>query len=112
MAGMEERLGGMETRLGGKMDSLETTVTKNKESIVVLTDKVNKTTIDLARFESQLRDGEEKLESKVTSIVRGYMERDPMLGGRSLLPSSAHNSTISSGSLEIHSRLTEDRADR
>ena len=75
MAGMENRLSGMEDRLAEKIDNLETKVNKNKDSIVILTDSVNKNTIDLARFESQLRGCEEGLESKVTNIVKSVISR-------------------------------------
>ena len=53
----------MEHRLLNKMDSLEAGVNTNKSSIVILTDTLNKTTVDLARLESQF-------EGRVTDIVR------------------------------------------
>ena len=48
-------MGGMETRLAGKIDSLETNVNKNKETIVMLSDLVNKNTVNLARLEAEIR---------------------------------------------------------
>ena len=51
---IQQSMGAMEARLSGKIDGLESWVSKNKESIVVLTNTVNKNTIDLARLESQM----------------------------------------------------------
>ena len=63
-------MGGMETRLAGKIDQLERSVKCNKESIVILTETVNKNTIDLSRLESQFRDHEENFDTRVADIVR------------------------------------------
>ena len=86
MDGMETRLvslsniqgsmDGMETRLASKIDKLESTVSSNKESIVLLTDTVNKNTVDLARLESQMREANDALEDKVSHIVRSVLNRD------------------------------------
>ena len=61
LSNIQESMNGMETRLTGKFDSLEATVKSNKEQIVVLTDTVNKKTIDLARLEAQLCATEDSL---------------------------------------------------
>ena len=58
---------GMEARLAGKIDSLEASVSKNKETIVVLTDMVNKNTVNLARLEAEMHN---RLDKKVAEIVR------------------------------------------
>lgn len=60
MEGMQESMGGMEARLAKKIDSLESTVAKNKETIIVLKDLVNKNTVDLARLEEYLGKNEDK----------------------------------------------------
>ena len=67
---------GMEKRLGSKIDSLEANVNKNKESISLLTNTVNKNTVDLGRLESQLRSNENDFENKVTVIVRSAVSRE------------------------------------
>ena len=55
-------MSGMEARLMGKIDLLESTVSKNKESIIILTDTVSKNVVDLARLETQIREGKSTLE--------------------------------------------------
>ena len=86
----------MEARLSGKMDSFETSVKANKDTIVLLTDSVNKNTVDLARLESQMRSADENFESKVTEVVRNMVGSDqaaplPRLGSGS--SSSTRNLT-------------------
>ena len=81
----------MEHRLLNKMDSLEAGVNTNKSSIVILTDTLNKTTVDLARLESQFK-------GRVTDIVRSVI-------GRERVSSSLDRSTHERG-------LSDDQRDR
>ena len=90
VAGMEARLSGMEARLGGKIDMLEATVSKNKESIVVLTDAVSKNAVDLARLEAQWRDGEAKLEQKIVDVVRAQGVLPASFDGSAIGQSGRH----------------------
>ena len=62
---------GIETRLAGKIDTLESSVRANKETIVVLTDSVNKNTIDLANLESQMKRNNEQFESRAQIFILG-----------------------------------------
>ena len=57
LSDIKQSMAGMEDRLAGKIDSLEASVNKNKQSTVILTESVNKNTVDLARLESQIRGG-------------------------------------------------------
>ena len=70
LANIQSSMTGMESRLTTKINSLEETVAQNKQSVVVLTDAVNKNAVDLARLESQFAASEQALESRVTDIVR------------------------------------------
>ena len=63
----------MEARLGGKIDSLEASVKKNKETIVILTDTVNKNTVDLARLEAEIRSADSSLDARVAGIVKSHV---------------------------------------
>ena len=73
---IQKSMTAMEAKLSGKMDSLETSVKANKDTIVLLTDSVNKNTVDLARLESQMQSADENFESKVTEIVRNMVGSD------------------------------------
>ena len=72
----------MEKRLGSKIDSLGANVNKNKESISLLTNTVNKNTVDLAHLESQLRSNENDFEKKVTVIVRSAISGEASVESR------------------------------
>ena len=70
---MESSMSGMESRLAGKIDNLESNVNKNKDSITLLTDMVNKNTVDLSRLESQIREGDSNFEGRVAEVVKSVM---------------------------------------
>ena len=71
---IQQAMGGMEARLSGKIDLPEASVTKNKQSIVVLTDLVNKNALDFAKLETEMHSG---LEQRVTEIVRSQAAAPP-----------------------------------
>lgn len=73
MGGLQASMGGMEARLAGKIDSLEASVNKNKETIAVLTGIVNKNTVDLARLEAELRSNEVALDGRVADLVKAHI---------------------------------------
>ena len=80
---------GMETRLSGKIDQLESNVAQNRQSIVLLTDSVNKNTVDLARLEAQMLANEGNFERRVAEIARNCNNGDP----QSVVPLSTPLST-------------------
>ena len=77
--GMIQRsMEGMESRLSGKMDLLESSVKQNKDTIVLLTDSVNKNAVDLARLESQFREANQSFERRVMDVVRTGQQQGGM----------------------------------
>ena len=70
---IKRSMAGMETRIKDQISGLEQAVNKNKQSIVTVTDILNKHTVDLARFESQLRSSNDAFERRVTDIVRSVV---------------------------------------
>ena len=70
LGNIQASMGAMEARLAGKMDSLEASVNKNKETIMVLTNSVNKNTVDLARLESELRATDQSIDRRFAELVR------------------------------------------
>lgn len=75
-ANIQASMGAMETRLAGKIDSLEDSVKKNKDSIVLLTDMVNKHMVDLARLEAEMRSKDASLDQKVADLFRSHTTSD------------------------------------
>ena len=67
---IQTSMSGMEARLAGKIDNLETTVAKNKETIMSLANSVNKNTVDLARLETQIRATDESFDRRVNDLIR------------------------------------------
>ena len=65
---LQNSMNGMESRLTEKMVGLEAAVNSNKNSISQLTNTLSKNTVDLARLESRIREGEENFEGRVTDI--------------------------------------------
>ena len=90
-ANIQQSMAGMEGRLAEKIGNLENNVKSNKDSIVILTDSLNKATVDLARLEHQIQANEDGLESRVAHMVRSVMSRDsrPVGTGAGLDLSSA-----------------------
>ena len=83
LSSIQQSMNGMEARLSGKIDGLESSVAKNKESIVILTNTVNKNTVNLSRLESQMREDDLNFTSRVSGIVREVMSADTSsLGGQ------------------------------
>ena len=105
LSSIQQSMSGMESRLGGKIDTLEAAVATNKESIAVLTESLNKNTIDLARLESQMRDSEGNFYKRVTNIVRTVIGRESLSGHHSVLDSSSASSSSSR-------RLSQAQVDR
>ena len=66
----------MENRITDKIGGLEATVASNKHCIVELTSALSKNTVDLARLETQMREGEANFESRVSDVVRSVMSAD------------------------------------
>ena len=100
LSNIQNSITGMVERLSGQIKSLESTVKNNKESIVILTDTVNKNTVNLARLEAQLRESEETLEDRVNDIVA-------RIG-----PSNLDASLVRSSSQHHHGARTADQINR
>ena len=76
LSSIQSTMVAMEEKLVGKMDSLEACVNVNKRSISILTGTVSKNTVDLARLETPMREGDDRFEDRVAGIVRSVMGRD------------------------------------
>lgn len=72
LTNVQTSMGAMEACLAGKIDSLEASVSKNKETIVVLTDMVSKNTVDLAGLEAEIRSNDNALDGRVADLVRHH----------------------------------------